>query len=172
MGHGYKYIHIGLIQFGINPLVRPGLNNACLTCVLDTKHNKFKDALIGCFQSPLNNGPVWSLVVPRYQVSLIDPYINEFIQAYIQFHGYYTAPQSQITQLQSHVCIRFVSSSMPPLNPSLSQRDLKEGVIVGFGNITPLHVGFCNLSLPYEWNIQYTLMPQNIHNWSILPPNS
>ena len=56
--HGYKYVHIGMIQFGINPLVRPGLNTSCLTCMLDTCLNKFNDALLGGFQSPLNNGHV------------------------------------------------------------------------------------------------------------------
>ena len=47
--HGYNYIHIGMIQFGINPLVRPGLNTSCLTCVLDTHLNQFQDALLGGF---------------------------------------------------------------------------------------------------------------------------
>ena len=47
--HGYNYIHIGMIQFVINPLVRPGLNTSCLTCVLDTRLNQFQDALLGGF---------------------------------------------------------------------------------------------------------------------------
>ena len=56
--HGYEYIHIGLIQFGINPLVRPGLNANVLLCVIDSRHNVFQDALISGFQAPLHNGPV------------------------------------------------------------------------------------------------------------------
>lgn len=92
--NGFKYIHIGLIQFEINPLVRPRLNTSCLTCVLDSRANGFNDALIGGFQSPLNNGLAWSSVIPRYQVSLTDPYINEFLQAFIQFHGFNFAPNT------------------------------------------------------------------------------
>jgi len=53
---GYKYIHLGLIQFGINPLVHPGLKVSFLACVIDSFHNQFSDALIGGFQAPLNNG--------------------------------------------------------------------------------------------------------------------
>ena len=123
--NGYRYIHICIIQFGINPLVRPGLNTSCLTCVLDTRMNNFNDTLLGGFQSPLNNGPVWSSVIPRYQVSLIDPYINEFLNAYIQFYGFNVASESQIAQLHASICLRFVSTSMPPLNHKLADRALK-----------------------------------------------
>ncbi|RAZ93366.1 hypothetical protein DK853_40645, partial [Klebsiella oxytoca] len=55
--NSYKYIHIGLVKFGINPIVGPGLNTSFLICVLDSRANEFSDALIGGFQSPLNNGP-------------------------------------------------------------------------------------------------------------------
>jgi hypothetical protein len=64
LSHGYEYIHIGLIQFGINPLVRPGLDTSVLTCIIDSRHNTFQDALISGFQSPLHNGPVWSSALP------------------------------------------------------------------------------------------------------------
>lgn len=33
---GYKYMHLGLIQFGVNPLVRTSLNLAFLVCVIDS----------------------------------------------------------------------------------------------------------------------------------------
>ena len=81
-----------MTHFGVNPLVHPGLNTSCLACILDTHQNKFEDALIGGFQSPLNNNLTLSSIVTRYQVSLVDPYINEFLQAFIQFHIFYVAP--------------------------------------------------------------------------------
>ena len=122
--------------------------------------NNFDDALLGGFQSPLNNGPVWSSVIPRYQVSLTDPYINEFLNAYIQFYGFNVAPQSQIAQLHASICLRFVSTSMPPLNPKLAGRALKEGVIVGPGNTAPLQIGFAECTLPDEWNSTYIPLSQ------------
>jgi len=158
--HGFKYIHIGMIQFGINPLVRLGLNTSCLTCVQDTRLNDFNDALLGGFQNPLNNGPVWSSVIPRYQVSFSDPYINEFLNAYIQFNGFNVAPQTLIAQLHSSICLRFLSSTMPPLNPKLCSRALKEGVIVGPGNTAPLQIGFSECTLPDEWNNTYIPLSQ------------
>ena len=87
--------------------------------------NDFNDALIGGFQSPLNNGPTWSSIVPRYQVSLTDPYINELLQVFIQFHGFYVADQAHITQLHTTICLHFVSTTMPSINPKLTKRALK-----------------------------------------------
>jgi len=55
---GYKYVHLGLIQFGINPLIRPSLNVSCLACVIDSHHNQFTDALLGVFEAPFHNGLV------------------------------------------------------------------------------------------------------------------
>jgi hypothetical protein len=117
--HGYKYVHLGLLQFGINPLIRPGLDTSALCCVLDSRHNQFNDALIGGFQAPLHNGPVWSSVLPRFQVSLTDPFIYSLLQAYIQLSGFDMATPSEIAQLHTTTYLCFVSTTMPALNPNL-----------------------------------------------------
>ena len=49
---------------------------------------------------------------------------------------------------------------MPPLNPKLNKRALKEGVIVGPGNTVPLQVGFSECTLPKEWNSSYIPLSQ------------
>jgi len=99
-------------------------------------------------------------IIPRYQVSLTDPYINEFLNAYIQFYGFDVAPQSQIAQLHASICLWFVSTSMPALNPKLKDRALKEGVIVGPGNTVSLQIGFCECTFPDEWNSTYVPLSQ------------
>lgn len=156
----YKYVHIGMVQFGINPLVRPGLNTSCLTCIIDTRMNDFQDALLGGFQSPLNNGPAWSSLVPRYQVSLTDSYINDFLHAYIQFNVFNVSNNTHIAQLHASVCLRFVSSTMPDLNPNLNNRALKEGVVLGIGNTFPLQIGFSKCTLLGEWTNTYIPLSQ------------
>jgi hypothetical protein len=44
---------------------------------------------------------------------------------------------------------------MPTVNPNLNKRALKEGVVVGPGNTTPLQLGFSTITLPEEWNSDY-----------------
>ena len=122
--------------------------------------NNFNDALIGGVQSQLNNGTTWSSIVPRYQVSLTDPYINELLQAFIQFHGFNVADQAHIAQLHTTIYLRFVSTTMSAINPKLTKRALKEGVVVDPGNTTPLQSGFSQVTLPEEWSSDYQPLSQ------------
>jgi hypothetical protein len=153
--HGYKYVHLGLIQFGINPLVRPGLDTSVLTCIIDSRHNTFLTLLFLDSKLHLHNGPVWSSALPRYQVSLTDPYINTLLQAYVQFSGFNMAEGSEIAQLHTTICLRFVSTTMPALNPKLLQRATNESVVVGPGNVSPLTLGFAKLTAVEEWSADY-----------------
>ena len=98
---GYKYVHLGLIKYCINPLVRPSLNVSFLACVIDSHQNQFTDALLGGFEAPLHNGLVWSSIILRYQDSLTDPHINELLQDYIHFLGFNMTEKSDITKLHS-----------------------------------------------------------------------
>jgi hypothetical protein len=153
--HGFEYIHIGLIQFGLNALVHPGLNTHALLCIIDSRHNNFQDAMISGFQAPLHNGPVWSSALPRFQVSLRDPYINTLLQAYLKLVGFDMAEGSKVAQIHSTICLRFVTSTMPALNPKLQQRAINESVVVGPGNVSPLSLGFCKLTEIEEWSAEY-----------------
>jgi hypothetical protein len=153
--HGFEYIHIGIIQFGLNALVRPGLNTHALLCIIDSRHNNFQDAMISGFQAPLHNGPVWSSALPRFQVSLRDPYINTLLQAYLKLVGFDMAEGSKVAQIHSTICLRFVTSTMPALNPKLQQRAINESVVVGPGNVSPLSLGFCKLTEIEEWSAEY-----------------
>lgn len=155
LSHGFEYIHIGLIQFGLNALVRPGLDISALMCILDSRHNSFKDAMISGFQAPLHNGPVWSSALPRFQISLHDPYINTLLQAYLKLVGFDMAEGSKVAQIHSTICLRFVTSTMPPLNPKLQQRAINESVVVGPGNVAPLSLGFAKLTEIEEWSTEY-----------------
>lgn len=148
-------MHLGLIQFGINPLVRPRLNTSVLSCVIDSRHNQFFDAFISGFQAPLHNDPVWSSALPRFQVSLTDPYISSLLQAYVQFFGFDMAESFDIAQLHTTTCLRFVSTTMPALNPKLVKHATTESVVVGPDNATPLTLGFAKLSVPEEWSADY-----------------
>lgn len=65
------------------------------------------------------------------------------------------AEGSKVAQIHSTICLRFVSSTMPPLNPKLLQRATNESVVVGPGNVSPLSLGFCKLTEIEEWSVEY-----------------
>jgi hypothetical protein len=65
------------------------------------------------------------------------------------------AEGSKIAQLHSSICLRFVSTTMPALNPKLLKRATSESVVVGPGNVSPLTLGFCQLTEIEEWSAEY-----------------
>lgn len=50
----YSYLHIRLIQVGLQPLTKQGLNIAALIIVRDKRHNKFNDSLLGVVKTSLS----------------------------------------------------------------------------------------------------------------------
>jgi hypothetical protein len=65
------------------------------------------------------------------------------------------AEGSKVAQIHSTICLRFVTSTMPALNPKLQQRAINESVVVGPGNVSPLSLGFCKLTEIKEWSAEY-----------------
>ena len=62
----HKFLHIGLVQVGVKPLIREGLNNSILMALRDTRHLRFNDSLLGTMESSLSGGPVnfyWLLLI-------------------------------------------------------------------------------------------------------------
>jgi hypothetical protein len=72
------------------------------------------------------------------------------------------AEGSKIAQLHSSICLCFVSSTMPALNPKLLQRTTSESVVVGPGNVSPLSLGFCQLIEIEEWSAEYNPISDHI----------
>lgn len=44
---GFNFLHIGLVQVGIKPLVREGLHSLACMALRDTHHLNFDDSLLG-----------------------------------------------------------------------------------------------------------------------------
>ena len=72
---GHNYLHIGLIQVGVKPLIREGLNCSILMALRDTRHIRSDDSLLGTIQTSLSCGPVHFNCFPNFIVSLHDPHI-------------------------------------------------------------------------------------------------
>ena len=113
---GFKYCHLGAIRFGLNALVWPFMNINSMCVVVDTHHNQLSDAIIGGFSSPLHDGLAFGTVYPKYSVSLDDPYIYKFLQAYIQSQGFDMSVNSLIPQLKTLIIVQFGNDSLPPLD--------------------------------------------------------
>ena len=94
---GFNFIHIGLVQIGVKPLIRSGLNNSVLLALRDTRHIRFDDSLLGTIQASLSNGPVHFDCFPNFTVYIHDENVLQALTLNIKTHGtFVTQGTSQI----------------------------------------------------------------------------
>ena len=79
---GFRYIHIGLVQVGVKPLNREGLNTSILATLWDKRFRNFKDSLLGTVESSLCKGPISFDCYPNFTVSLEDLPFKIFSSGY------------------------------------------------------------------------------------------
>ena len=84
---GHNYLHIGLVQVKVKPLIREGLNCSILMAFRDTCHIRFNDNLLGTIKSSLSCGPVHFDCFPNFIVGLYDPHIMKVLTLNIKTHG-------------------------------------------------------------------------------------
>ena len=74
---GHNFLHIGLVQVGVKPLIREGLNCSIFMALRDIRHIRFDDSFLGTIQTSLSNGPVHFDCFPNFTISLHDPHIRK-----------------------------------------------------------------------------------------------
>lgn len=85
---GFQYIHIGLVQVGLNPLARDGLNTSILVALRDRRFRIFQDSLLGTIESSLCKGPISFDCYPNFTVSLSDANLLKSLVLQIQTCNY------------------------------------------------------------------------------------
>lgn len=73
----YKYIYINLVQVGIKPLTKEGLNTYILAILRDVRFYDFQNSLLSFVESSLCNGPISFECYPNIIISLSDKNILE-----------------------------------------------------------------------------------------------
>ena len=84
---GHNFLHIGLVQVGVKPLIRKGLNSSILMALRDTHHIRFNDSLLGTIETSLSGGPVHFNCFPDFPVYLHDPHVMKALTLNIKTHG-------------------------------------------------------------------------------------
>ncbi|KAK9998644.1 hypothetical protein SO802_018247 [Lithocarpus litseifolius] len=84
---GHHFLHIGLVQVGVKPLIRSGLNNSILLALRNTRHIRFNDGLLGTIETSLSNEPVHFECFPNFTVYLHDPHVMKALTINIKTHG-------------------------------------------------------------------------------------
>jgi hypothetical protein len=87
--NGFKFIHIGLIQVGIKPLTRRGINASVLLRLLDARFTNENQARLGMVEANVGHGPIWFNANPDLTVSLDDGAPEKALTLRINTSGYH-----------------------------------------------------------------------------------
>ena len=84
---GHNFLHIGLVQVGVKPLIKKGLNSSILMALRDTHHIRFNDSLLGTIETSLSGGPVHFNHFLDFSIHLYDPHVLKALTLNIKTHG-------------------------------------------------------------------------------------
>ena len=84
----FNYIHIGLIQVGIKPLTKEGLDTSILAVLRDGRFIAFDYSLLSSIESSLCKGPISFDCYPHITISLKDKNVLKSMILQIKTHNY------------------------------------------------------------------------------------
>ena len=66
---------------GIEPLYRKGIPATVMMTLLDFRHNRYCDMLMGGISAPMAAGATAFDVIPNFAVSLLDDHLDKVLQS-------------------------------------------------------------------------------------------
>lgn len=85
--HGNRFMHFGVIQIAIKPLVREGVNSPIYLTLRDKKLKRYKSSLLAMVQTNICNGPIFFNRCPNFFVDLTDPMILDSLMLDVKLLG-------------------------------------------------------------------------------------
>lgn len=84
----YSYLHVGLVQVTVKPLIKTGLNIVAIISIRDAWHNQPADQLFGLIKTSLHQGPAYFNCGPDITVRLQDSNVHEATTLSIHTQGF------------------------------------------------------------------------------------
>ena len=110
--NGHNFLHIGLVQVGVKPLIRECLNCSILMALRDTRHIRFEDSLLGTIQTSLSNGPIHFDCFPNFTVTLHDSHIRKALTLNIKTSGTLMVLEAKQLALIYRVYYKFIKTNL------------------------------------------------------------
>ncbi|PIN17194.1 hypothetical protein CDL12_10144 [Handroanthus impetiginosus] len=162
----YKYLHIGMIQIGLKPLTRIGLNTSALILVRDRRHNQFEDSLLGIVESTLCDGHVYFKCFPNFTVSLTDPNIMQSLMLNIKTEGFDMLKGTPNVALVYRLYYKVMNKVVPKTKISSTDIYDKKGETTMFitdlekrNILVPKNISWNQVKLPEIWTLEQAVPP-------------
>ena len=164
---GQKFLHIGLVQVGVKPLIREGLNNSILMALRDTRLIRFNDSLLGTIESSLSNGPVHFDCFPNLTIALDGPHILKVLTLNIKTHGTLMLHGTRQLALIYRVYYKCMRTNMSI--QALDKRKAGETTLIQSSDVrstvqVPRTLKWSEITFHQQWTLENENYPLQIQN--------
>ena len=83
----YRFMHIGLVQVAIKPLLKKGINAPIYMALRDKRLKKYKSSLLAVIQTNICQGPIFFNCYPDFMVDLTCPMTTEALKLDVHIQG-------------------------------------------------------------------------------------
>ncbi|KAH9792313.1 hypothetical protein KPL71_004068 [Citrus sinensis] len=153
----FNYIHIGLIQIGIKPLTKEGLDTSILAVLRDGRFISFDDSLLSSIESSLCKGPISFDCYPNITLSLKDKNILKSMILQIKTHNYNMIEGSVPVALIFKISYKAMISAFSTQHKFQSKRDetlLLQTDLSKANTVIPKPIQWKDVNLPEEWILE------------------
>ncbi|KAI5652926.1 hypothetical protein M9H77_30113 [Catharanthus roseus] len=163
---GFRYIHYGLIQVAVKPLVHIGVDAPVYLALRDKRLKRYKPSLLAMIQTNICNGPIYFNCAPNYSVSLTDPLIINSLVLDIHMQGDEFEKLTEQFVVMYRVYYRLLSSQLNPRFKMIpTSRD--ETVLLHIEaeqskTFTPKRLKWHEITIPEEFQIENPHPPRDI----------
>jgi len=163
LAQNYKYIHVGLVQVGIKPLTKEGLNTSILAVLRDTRFQNFQDSLLSSIKSSLCSGPVSFDCYPNITISLKDKNILQSMLLQIKTHNYDMLEGSIPVALIFKIHYKAMFSAFASKHKFQSQKGetlLLQTNLSRSNTVVPKAIQWKDISLLEDWILEGAAPPE------------
>lgn len=83
----HKFMHLGVVQIAIKPLMRDGLGAPVIVSLRDARHLNFENSLLALVEANVSEGPFYFNCFPNFSISLADASSFEVLTLNIKTGG-------------------------------------------------------------------------------------
>ncbi|KAH9800890.1 hypothetical protein KPL71_000829 [Citrus sinensis] len=158
----FNYVHIGLIQVGIKPLTKEGLDTSILAVLRDGRFISFDDSLLSSIESSLCKGPISFDCYPNITISLKDKNILKSMILQIKTHNYHMIEGSIPVALIFKISYKAMITAFSTQHKFQSKRDetlLLQTDLSRANTVIPKPIQWKDVHLPEEWILEGAAPP-------------
>ena len=163
LARNYKYIHVGLVQVGIKPLIKEGLNTFILAVLRDVRFHSFQDSLLSSIESSLCSGLVSFDCYPNITISLKDRNILQSMILQIKTHNYNMFEGFIPVALIFKIHYKAMFSAFASKHKYQSQKGetlLLQTDLSRTNTVVPKAIQWKDITLPDDWILEGATPPE------------